>query len=151
MELQRGVDIAGQAAALARWLQQRQHLNGLAAAPPLLEQLWLQIESMEAAAALNVLAPLPIEELERLYPVVHATLSDPGQPVFISAASAWEIATKRFKPVGRSWSIRVFSPCRTATPSIVCWLPSSSAMLATRLSGSESWDLGFMSPPHPGS
>jgi hypothetical protein len=94
--------------------------------PPSALQLWLQIEGMEAAAALNVLAPLPIEELERLSPVVHATLLDPGQPVFISAASAWEIATKRFKPVGRSWSNRVFSPCRTAIPSIVCWLPRRS-------------------------
>jgi PIN domain nuclease of toxin-antitoxin system len=42
-----------------------------------------------------------LAEPERLSPAVYATLSDPGQPVFISAASAWEIATKRFKPVGR--------------------------------------------------
>ena len=33
-------------------------------------------------------------EPERLSPVVHATLADPDQPVFISAASAWEIATR---------------------------------------------------------
>ena len=31
---------------------------------------------------------------ERLSPAVHATLADPAQPVLISAASAWEIATK---------------------------------------------------------
>jgi len=35
-----------------------------------------------------------LAEPERLSPVVHATLADPDQPVFISAASAWEIATK---------------------------------------------------------
>ena len=35
-----------------------------------------------------------LAEPERLSPVVHATLADPGQTVFISAASAWEIATK---------------------------------------------------------
>ena len=35
-----------------------------------------------------------LAEPERLSPVVHATLSDPDQSVFISAASAWEIATK---------------------------------------------------------
>ena len=35
-----------------------------------------------------------LAEPERLSPVVHATLADPAQPVFISAASAWEIATK---------------------------------------------------------
>ncbi|MCP9880283.1 hypothetical protein KBY74_10530 [Cyanobium sp. A1C-AMD] len=35
-----------------------------------------------------------LAEPERLPPAVHATLSDPSQPVFISAASAWEIATK---------------------------------------------------------
>jgi hypothetical protein len=67
-----------------------------------------------------------LAEPERLSPAVYATLSDPGQPVFISAASAWEIATKRFKPVGRFWSNRVFSPCHTAIPSIVCWLPRRS-------------------------
>ena len=67
-----------------------------------------------------------LAEPERLSPAVYATLLDPGQPVFISAASAWEIATKRFKPVGRSWSNRVFSPCRTATLSIVSWLPRRS-------------------------
>ena len=35
-----------------------------------------------------------LAEPERLSPAVHATLADPGQTVFISAASAWEIATK---------------------------------------------------------
>ena len=35
-----------------------------------------------------------LAEPERLSPVVHATLADPEQPMFISAASAWEIATK---------------------------------------------------------
>ncbi|MCX5937006.1 MAG: type II toxin-antitoxin system VapC family toxin [Cyanobium sp. LacPavin_0920_WC12_MAG_62_9] len=35
-----------------------------------------------------------LAEPERLSSVVHATLADPAQPVFISAASAWEIATK---------------------------------------------------------
>ena len=35
-----------------------------------------------------------LAEPECLSPGVHATLADPGQPVFISAASAWEIATK---------------------------------------------------------
>ncbi|MFZ4803842.1 MAG: type II toxin-antitoxin system VapC family toxin [Synechococcus lacustris] len=35
-----------------------------------------------------------LAEPVRLSPVVHATLADPAQPVFISAASAWEIATK---------------------------------------------------------
>ena len=35
-----------------------------------------------------------LAEPERLSPVVHATLADPDQPVFISAASAWEIATQ---------------------------------------------------------
>ena len=35
-----------------------------------------------------------LAEPERLSPLVHATLADPGQTVFISAASAWEIATK---------------------------------------------------------
>ena len=35
-----------------------------------------------------------LAEPERLSPAVHATLADPAQPVFISAASAWEIATK---------------------------------------------------------
>jgi PIN domain nuclease of toxin-antitoxin system len=34
-----------------------------------------------------------LAEPERLSPVVLATLADPAQPVFISAASAWEIAT----------------------------------------------------------
>ena len=63
-----------------------------------------------------------LAEPERLSPAVYATLSDSLQPVFISAASAWEIATKHFKPVGRSLSNRVFCPCRTATPSIACWL-----------------------------
>jgi PIN domain nuclease of toxin-antitoxin system len=37
-----------------------------------------------------------LAESERLSPAVYATLADLGQPVFISAASAWEIATKRF-------------------------------------------------------
>jgi PIN domain nuclease of toxin-antitoxin system len=35
-----------------------------------------------------------LAEPERLSPAVYATLSDSLQPVFISAASAWEIATK---------------------------------------------------------
>jgi PIN domain nuclease of toxin-antitoxin system len=35
-----------------------------------------------------------LAEPERLSPVVHATLADPAHTVFISAASAWEIATK---------------------------------------------------------
>ena len=35
-----------------------------------------------------------LAEPERRSPAVYATLSDPLQPVFISAASAWEIATK---------------------------------------------------------
>ena len=35
-----------------------------------------------------------LAEPERLSPLVHATLADPGQTVFLSAASAWEIATK---------------------------------------------------------
>ena len=34
-----------------------------------------------------------LAEPERLSPVVRATLADSDQPVFISAASAWEIAT----------------------------------------------------------
>jgi PIN domain nuclease of toxin-antitoxin system len=37
---------------------------------------------------------LCLAEPERLSPVVHATLADPALPVFISAASAWEIVTK---------------------------------------------------------
>ena len=35
-----------------------------------------------------------LAEPERLSPAVHATLADPAQPVLISGASAWEIATK---------------------------------------------------------
>jgi len=35
-----------------------------------------------------------LAEPERLSPAAHATLADPAQPVFISAASAWEIATR---------------------------------------------------------
>jgi PIN domain nuclease of toxin-antitoxin system len=35
-----------------------------------------------------------LAEPERLSPVVRATLADSDQPVFISAASAWEVATK---------------------------------------------------------
>ena len=35
-----------------------------------------------------------LAEPERLSPAVHATLADPAQRVLISAASAWEIATK---------------------------------------------------------
>ena len=35
-----------------------------------------------------------LAEPERLSPAVYATLADPAQPVLISAASAWEIATK---------------------------------------------------------
>jgi len=35
-----------------------------------------------------------LAEPERLSPAVHATLADPAQGVFVSAASAWEIATK---------------------------------------------------------
>ncbi|WP_255019096.1 type II toxin-antitoxin system VapC family toxin [Cyanobium sp. WKJ7-Wakatipu] len=35
-----------------------------------------------------------LAEPERLSPAVHAVLSDPAQPVYVSAPSAWEIATK---------------------------------------------------------
>lgn len=35
-----------------------------------------------------------LAEPERLSPAVHPTLSDPGQPMYVSAASAWEIDAK---------------------------------------------------------
>ena len=35
-----------------------------------------------------------LAEPERLSRAVHTTLSDPDQPVYVSAASAWEIATQ---------------------------------------------------------